>query len=580
MGTWRMPYSIPRFTNEEFEKMRADYIAKYGYTVYVPGWDDIIHLPLEESFTDQEEIHWGAKDWDFFTPERLATLKSIKAMRKKAYQRLLGSPQPRILRNRGSLLTAIDNNQDALSTLSMIIRIAMPLLPRVFQRLMTGPVGWIMTINDILNLCSYAMTPERSALRTKRIKDAITDKNPFSTKARYKRAMKIYNTTLTKGNLIEALQTTDQVFGYGISLGAVMNLPFDMAFGFVRTLEGQKVTITKPISKPIKWVSRASLAWKSLTTLYTTEGVLGLIDHAPMLILSHMVSVAMQAAMPVLDPLNIVHVDEGYEVEALQPKKSYLKEVMQEEGDDPEKFTGWPLTNTRWASCTRIASEGAAVASKTFKRYCDDNRYSMEGFYCATRASEGALYALSATSKGGGVELDYLATEKITHAILDAGYRLPWYLWGRYQYWPEYQNAKVEDFSEEIREYVKERLKLYEGLTPQMIRYKYRFQKLPEPLFNQGHDWRDIHTTYQYAKYFTTADLYYIDIIPRGTLFSAVWTAIIKYLTDYEEIGETPTTPEFIRFLKERCGVVLPKCETADEGQDWNMHFGAKQSPF
>src|SRR5574337_1571121 len=152
MGTWKVPYSIPRFTDAALERMKAEYVAKHGYEVYLPGWEDVVHFSLEKPITSAEEVHWAAKDWSYFTEARLAELKSIKEKRRRQYLRFLGSPQPHILRNRGSLLVAIDNTQDTLSTLSMIIRIAITALPRVFSKLLIGPVGWIMTGADILNL--------------------------------------------------------------------------------------------------------------------------------------------------------------------------------------------------------------------------------------------------------------------------------------------------------------------------------------------------------------------------------------------------------------------------------------------
>ncbi len=582
MANWKLPYSIPKFTSEEFEQQRAEYIAKYGYTIYVPGWEDIVHLPLEKGFTEQEEVRWAAKDWDFFTPSRLEELKAIKERRRKMYLRLLGSPQPKILRNRGSILVALDNNQDALSTLSMIIRIAYTVVPLVWKKILTGPVGWIMTASDILNLCTYVMTPERAAIRTKRIKDAITEKNPFSRKARLKRSMKLFREKIGTGTIIEALQTTDQVFGYGISLGAVMNLPFDMLAGSVRRLDGKPVTMLQPVEQPAFWKTQAYTAWKSLTTLFTTEKIFDVAEALPLMILSHLTAVAAHVITPTLDPNNeIVDLDQ-YMVKALEPKKSYLREIMQEAGDDPNKFTGWPLTDTKEASCTRIAGEGYNTAVSNFQKWCYDGRYNLETFYGAQRAVDATHFMLATLGGDDAVEYDYIAAEKATHALLDAGYRLPYNLTLKSGYYTAEEDYNYNDIDINYRDDIDYAYDFPDNeskFKTFLVKY-YTSETIPRPvliethtdpvlsrlkrygLLNEGILRSTIYTSYQARHHFISL-LYTKNLqLSANGVHDIAIPQIIDYLRDYEYIGQTPSTPNFLKYLKETFGILTPQNET------------------
>jgi len=574
-----MPFTMPRLTGAEFEAMRANYIEKYGYTIYVPGWEDVIHLPIEKRITEQEDIHWKAKDLEFFTPERITEIKAIKEKRRQQYRRFLGSPQPSIFRNRGSLLVAIDNNQDALSTLTTIVRVAMPLLPLVFKKLIEGPVGWIMLTSDILNLCTRVMTPERAARETKRVKDSITKNNPFSEKARTTRNLKLWSSKVTQGNIIEALQTSDQMFGYGISLGAVMNLPFDIAAGAVRKLGGEKVSLLKPTTIHADWAKSASIAWKSLTTIYTTDGILGLIDNAPLLILSHLMAIAMQTAMPILDPLNLITEPENYEVEALYPTRGYLREVIEEEGDNPDKNIGWPITNTRWASCVEIAAKGRAIASNTFTNYCYEKRYNMEGLYCAQRAVEGSYYALTAAGGKDFIETDYIAAEKITHAILNAGYRLPYTLTLPSEWYKNEKDFNYEDISKEFRDdidhvfdwpdnisklkpefWIEPNKDFPKGAIKPPEKPDARFNRLLDVnFFPIGLARSIVYSTYQAHRQFINQTYIAKLQFSANAVHHFVIPDLKDYFDEHDYYGHTPTTLSFIEFLKSKYGIILPK---------------------
>ena len=45
---------LPRFTTDEYEKRRTQYQAKYGTSVNIPGFEDIIHIIPKAKITVEE----------------------------------------------------------------------------------------------------------------------------------------------------------------------------------------------------------------------------------------------------------------------------------------------------------------------------------------------------------------------------------------------------------------------------------------------------------------------------------------------------------------------------------------------
>lgn len=582
---WHLPYTWHNFTTEEFLKLKADYVAKYGYTVYLPGWEDIVHIKLEEGFTEDEEIRWHKKDWNSFTPARLDYLKGIKEKRRRDYLRMLGSPQPNILKNRGTLLTSLDDNQDALTTLTFLFQIMYSVLPLVWRTWLTGPVGWMMTASDVLNLCTRVITPETSAIRQKRIKDKITDKNPFSKKARGRKRIRLYKGQISGGAGFEIMQTSDMLFGYGITLGALMNLPLDMYYGRARVLEGAEVRLATPMEAPAFWKNQASAGWKSLCTLFTTDQIWRYTEVSSMLLLSHLTAIAMHILAPTLDPNNAILDVELYAAKALEPKKSYLREIMEENGDDPDGFTGWPLTDEKYSSCVRLHTEGAPIATRNFQDYCSTNRYNLEAFYCAQRAVDAGFFMLAAATGDDSIEYDYIATEKTTHALLNAGYRFPYTLTLPSGWWtradviesalrlgfPQPNNFQtldeekispldtlqsIKDEADPVWASQAARWPMYPGIERDLSR-------LEVPWIVYGKPW--MYESYQRAKYFPDPLLGVPTLQPRGELPPMIMSRLVRYLEDHEKNGTSPSLPDFLRWSKDNLGVTYPVNETPSE---------------
>ena len=53
MADWTAPFHRPKMTTEEFKKMKAEYVAKHGYTMTVPGLSDIVHIGVPNKMTEE-----------------------------------------------------------------------------------------------------------------------------------------------------------------------------------------------------------------------------------------------------------------------------------------------------------------------------------------------------------------------------------------------------------------------------------------------------------------------------------------------------------------------------------------------
>lgn len=135
-------------------------------------------------------------------------------------------------------------------------RVALRLLPFV---------GWLLLAADLLNLlnllgllampayallCSGPAEALAAGVPAVVFKNALKREtwamhalNPFSRQARAKRLAKAAKGVPGFGALLEVAQTTDQLFGYGISLGGIVGMGLEAMFGAVRASRGESVSV-------------------------------------------------------------------------------------------------------------------------------------------------------------------------------------------------------------------------------------------------------------------------------------------------------------------------------------------------
>ena len=424
MPDWTAPFKMPRMTTEEFRKRKADYVAKYGYQITIPGFEDIIRLPVEKPLTTEEKKLWRARNYKAFSEERLEEIRYIKKRRKEKYLAMLASPTPEVFSNRASILTALDNTQDAVSTCAAVGLIAVKTLPRAVARVIAGPVGWLMAGANIMNLATESVSPERWGIRQKRVIDSVTDKNPKSQKLRLKYLDRLKKQRLNHGALIEAAQVTENVFGVGISLGQAMNLPIEIIAGNVRMLYGHRVSVKYPIPDLGHWQRLAAKAMKGYAASWGVYRGSDVIEDTTEVVGLNLMAQVTAQTMREYDALENVMFMDMLEVAAPYPDNPLLIEVMDEEDPDWRQAVGWPGTGKEWSTLNDIYDSSVDTMNDNFKRYCERNAHNFHGFIGAINATESAFYAAESAGGEGSVSYEYTAPCKIIHTLLDQGYVL------------------------------------------------------------------------------------------------------------------------------------------------------------
>jgi len=425
MADWTAPFHRPHMSKEEFVEMKAKYVAKHGYTVSLPSMHDIIHVGQHyKPMTPEEEVVWKSKDWMKMSITRRTELNQIKAEKKERFLRMLSSPTPQVVNNFGAIMCSLDDAQDALTTLSVIGRIAIKFAPRILAKSFLGPVGWILTAADIINLVMevgrLGLTPKVA----KRKKDGVTEKNPFTKKAKIGRAKKLMKAMPTKGNLIEVAQTTDSIFGIGICLGPIVGAINDIAFGAMRMLSGEKVRChsTIPVCDP--WTSVAQKMQKS-ATLYLASGHMESDEEMMEMITAYYLSSQeLLVGQEAWNPLDHVVDIAKTEVLAPRPTNIFTREVIEEEGLDPDKNAGWLHNNKEWGAVEDIANIYDKLASANVKAYIKKHEHDDIGYTFGSLVSETAFHTIGNLEGEDQCRQDYTAHSKFSSILLDNGYTL------------------------------------------------------------------------------------------------------------------------------------------------------------
>ena len=219
---------LPKFTTDEFEKRRTDYQAKYGNTVNIPGFQDVIHIiPQAKISAEEMAAHKFAQKRKLpspLSPQQLQLLTYKKAR----FLRALATSTPKWLRTYGSVATALDNVEDALVVLGWLGRVAIKAAPRLLGRAVPV-VGWVLLGADMFNAVNLISWITFAAKGGKRNLEALAERNPFHAKAKAARAAKLKRAMPSFGEYLEILQTTDQLFGVGLCLGGLMGMVQDLA---------------------------------------------------------------------------------------------------------------------------------------------------------------------------------------------------------------------------------------------------------------------------------------------------------------------------------------------------------------
>lgn len=422
MPEWTAPFQLPKFTTEEFIAKRDAYTDQHGFEIHLPGFSDIIKLGREKKMTEQEQGWWTAGTFDYFPPGRLDEIYAMKEKRRKRYHRMLASPTPGFMLNMGSVMTSLDNAQDAISTLAWLGRLGIRFLPRILGRILLGPVGWMLAIADVLSFQNYLSLGGILCMARKRNMRGLNSMNPFNKQCRLRRARRLARAMPTFADFIQGAQVGADVFGWGICLGPLVGLAQDIVWGTVAKAAGVPVTIHSEVPDFPPWIGTAYTNLRHLPILARFQDALSDEDH---LMMTASYSLSTQVVEPYARDWNpIEHTDEIEDqlLVAPAPTNILTREVIQEEGHDPDKTVGWPGTHSLRATRREIYQANHDMINTGFRNWCWKKRHDWIGLASAMYSFDGSLRMMTMSDLGAQVFLDDTCEAATWRALLEDCY--------------------------------------------------------------------------------------------------------------------------------------------------------------
>jgi len=429
-----------KWKKKDVDQLRAEYIAEYGYGVLIPDFKDIVHYKPNSMLTKEERIERKTRN----------------------LYRILASPSPNWVRSYASVMTWLDNIQDAMTTglvMSMLLR---KWAPRIFARAV--PVlGWMLLVYDLLSLTVNLGRTPLTPMRSKRALCEYTRSNPFKKKGKRSRQWRLWNMKPSWGAAIEVAQTTDWLFGVGLALGSIFGAVTDAAFVFYRQMTGEpvhyytdppvhhiyEITGFKSL-KAAAMISAAGQIFDDETHFWTY------ITYAGSVVLTAPIILADPPEEYIKDPMTVM-------IPADVPTNPETIEVIRAAGLSIENGVNWPANNEKEIRLDELADWQAVNALDSVTDYLFRHRYDWNGFLAAAFMHEAHSLLLDSTDEGAEVEEEYEPLMHVTLQMLKNGITptddTQTEEWSRFNQWCNDHRAMYEEWPG-IRE-IKEKLDLF-----------------------------------------------------------------------------------------------------------------------
>jgi len=419
------PVKLHRWTSEEFKQKQAEYVAKHGYRITIPAYDDILHLTWNPEPTEEELKLYREKDKEALGPYRYNQIATTMAKKRQAFLNILGSPSPSWIHNFGTTMTFLDDINDALGTAGVLARTLGHLLPAAAAKVALGPAGWLFTAAEIAGL---GLTLSRTPFKTKRIQHVLNEPaslNPLSKKARLRRMRKLARLELSKGEIIEALQVTDNLFGIGMCLGGIVGLVYDIPAGLYRHIRGEKVTIYG-LPAPLLWFDRHwSRALKAAAAFFMPGNPYTDADRERAM---YAVNQSAQMAQSLLkDTAALDYVPDAHEIQIPAPglRHPSTRDIIIEAGYDPEAGNNFPWSDTRWMGVTDFWENHRDGIIGNVKDWYSRNRTDLSKYPASQNAVEAAPSMMALMEGPDSVETDYDLVTSSLLKLMNNQFRFP-----------------------------------------------------------------------------------------------------------------------------------------------------------
>lgn len=398
LGDRERPEEVfPRFEKQKFEDLKKEYTDKYGYVIKIPKLEDIIHL----------------------TPNALKTEAEIKAKKREGLMNILASPSPDFARTYSSIMTYMDNIQDATSIVYPALAMLTRLAPKVFGKFL--PIaGWMMLGTDLLNFILSVGRLPFSPMGGKRLVCHMTKNNPFTKTAQYLRKERIRNYKPNIADLLQVAQVTDQFTGVGLNLGPIMGAVMDSAFGLYHYIKGDPVRITYDVPDMFE---HEKLAGRGVTASGIINSTGQTFDDE-----THFWAYVVGAASarifaPVANDFDILGAVENpmeIMVPAPAPTEQTTIEVIREAGLSVENGVGWPYNGQKEIPLGELWDALIPRNRDVFRDFCFRHSQDWLGYVVANLWDQVTPAMITAADPSGEAVFDDTDEMKVVFKMVKA----------------------------------------------------------------------------------------------------------------------------------------------------------------
>lgn len=243
----------------------------------VPQWGDVVHITARTPVTSAQRDEWRASRREQRAPNLPPDVALELARRTNRVEAFRRSLQPEFSQSWGAMMTATDNVQDFLSSVSVGGRVVTKIGQWLFRRSLPG-VGWVQNAADLLSLGMFfgnlalpafaaICNGPRAALAAgvatalvrgagKGLVSALAGSNPLARRWRVPNLPGAAARMGVVGSALVIAQTTDQLTGYGISLGPLVGYTIESVYLSEARWRGQPVRFA-PAPESAEWWARA-----------------------------------------------------------------------------------------------------------------------------------------------------------------------------------------------------------------------------------------------------------------------------------------------------------------------------------
>lgn len=394
-----------------YPSRRKAFIEENGYYITLPEFEDVIHFRVPPKISEEECKEWKKAKRENREPNIHREKANYLDLKRRRFESVLASPQPGWLQKIGSVMTWLDDCEDTLSTGVLLGRFALRLMPRIGARFV--PIlGWALLATDIIELGSMAwkMGTAGTGGKTggKRRSFDIAETNPFSREARIRGAKKLAKKLPGAGEILEALQTMDNITGVGLCFGSIVGALEDAVAGAIRGLQGERVSIKLPT------IPHSKTNIKMMRSMASAPDIWGgspewddEVYQNSMLAYAIGMNHLAESGVDITTAYDEIEDWSGYRTAGRRPWRTDTIWMLEDEGFNIDQTIGWPTTNTNDISYRDRFDINNEGFKRKFTAWAQRNKYSQQAYAVnqfTTQATE--MFINACSDPGDRIKID------------------------------------------------------------------------------------------------------------------------------------------------------------------------------